>query len=54
MGLIPRKTELLYGEQFRERIVYGPGGRLATTAVREFEVELDALFRATQAPAAAH
>jgi Uma2 family endonuclease len=33
------------GEQFRERIVHGPGGRLASTVLPEFEVELEALFR---------
>src|ERR1035437_1530732 len=38
-------------EQFRERIVPGPGGRLASAGVPEFEVELEALFRTPPAPA---
>jgi Uma2 family endonuclease len=33
------------GDQFRERIVHGPGGRLASGAVPGFEVQSDELFR---------
>jgi Uma2 family endonuclease len=32
------------GDQFAERTVYGPSGRLISTTVPEFSVELDALF----------
>jgi Uma2 family endonuclease len=32
------------GERFRERIVHGPGGRLASAVAPEFTVELEALF----------
>ncbi len=32
------------GEAFAERAVYGPGGRVASTSVAQFAVELDALF----------
>jgi Uma2 family endonuclease len=31
-------------ERFRERIVHGPGGRLASSILPQFAVELDALF----------
>ena len=56
-GLIPKRTELLYGfvyqvelhrrpagDQFAERAVHAPGGRLISAIVPEFSVELDALF----------
>ncbi len=33
------------GERFGERIVHGSGGRLASSAVSGFEVELEALFQ---------
>jgi hypothetical protein len=33
------------GEQFRERILHGPGGQLASAAVPNFELELDDYFR---------
>ena len=32
------------GDQFAERTVHGPGGRLISVIVPEFSVELDALF----------
>jgi len=32
------------GERFRERIVHGPGGRLASAVAPEFAVDLEALF----------
>lgn len=34
------------GDQFRERIVHGPGGCVLSAIVPEFEVDLDELFRA--------
>ena len=32
------------GDQFADRTVYGPGGRLSSATVPEFSVDLDALF----------
>jgi Uma2 family endonuclease len=32
------------GEQFRQRILHGPGGRLASVAVAGFEIDLDDMF----------
>lgn len=39
------------GDQFRERIVHGPGGRLAGAAVPHFVIELDALFASSESKA---
>ncbi len=37
------------GERFRERILYGPGGQLTSTVLPQFNVDLEALFRGTEA-----
>jgi Uma2 family endonuclease len=52
--LVPEKQieahRLPSGEQFRERIVHGRGGRASSTALPEFSIDLDALFAAGPAP----
>ena len=47
--LAPEKQIELYlhpeGEQFREKAVHGPGGRVASAVMPRFAVDLDELFR---------
>ncbi len=47
--LVPEKQIEVHreptGQQFRERVLHGPGGRLASIGLPGFEVELEALFR---------
>ncbi|PWU17956.1 MAG: hypothetical protein C5B50_10165 [Verrucomicrobia bacterium] len=48
--LVPEKQvevhRLPSGERFRERIVHGPGGRVVSSSLPQFGVDLDAFFAA--------